>query len=427
METPLLAAALIVKNEERFLPDCLASLNALRPVLSEICVYDTGSVDRTIEIAETAGARVKRGYWDDDFARAKNDAIAMTSSKWVLVVDADERIDADAPALDRVLRRALTENMVGMDAILVQLHNLDHSDREIAGFMVPRIHRPSRAQYVNKIHEELRPLRGDSLAAADPGKSVVRIRHLGYADRSKMAGKGGRNTRIAAEVTAAARSNKALIDHARSLYVAGDIEAAVAKLWEVRRSGVMDVSRRWAGEWLAGILTDFGRYEDSAAIVREVRIEGSDQQYCDLLMCANRLGQERWSEALELIRTVNVPINSGGMLVDPAECVEKYMIAAARCRELDEALACAVKLMAGYGRLDGYGGLLLALWGDRPMASLADLLAATSAQHLPRLAEELRGHGVRGSELADRLTVLQSEMRGDTGIFAADCERSHSR
>src|SRR4051794_30917732 len=100
---PLLSACLIVKDEEDLLPECLASLAG---AVDEIVVYDTGSADRTIEIAEAAGAVVLRGYWDDDFSRARNAALDACTGRWILHVDADERLVGDGPALRRRLANA---------------------------------------------------------------------------------------------------------------------------------------------------------------------------------------------------------------------------------------------------------------------------------------------------------------------------------
>ena len=79
---PFLDACLIVKNEEANLPDCLTSLYRLRPLISSVCVYDTGSTDRTIEIARDGGCVVTEGYWDGDFARARNASSAARLLRW---------------------------------------------------------------------------------------------------------------------------------------------------------------------------------------------------------------------------------------------------------------------------------------------------------------------------------------------------------
>ena len=86
---PLLTASLIVKNEEKCLGACLASL---RGVADEVIIVDTGSTDRTREIAESAGARVYDFTWTGDFSEARNRALDLSSGKWILYIDADERV-----------------------------------------------------------------------------------------------------------------------------------------------------------------------------------------------------------------------------------------------------------------------------------------------------------------------------------------------
>lgn len=85
----LISAALIVRNEQSYLEGCLASL---RGQVDEIVIVDTGSTDRTVEIANTAGARLLHHIWTDDFAKARNAALDAVSGDWVLYIDADERL-----------------------------------------------------------------------------------------------------------------------------------------------------------------------------------------------------------------------------------------------------------------------------------------------------------------------------------------------
>jgi len=86
----LVAAALIVRDEARYLPDCLASLSN---VVDDIVVVDTGSLDDSPAIAAAHGARVYHRSWDDDFAAARNAALGHCESEWILYIDADERLD----------------------------------------------------------------------------------------------------------------------------------------------------------------------------------------------------------------------------------------------------------------------------------------------------------------------------------------------
>src|SRR5438876_349352 len=89
MSPILISACLIVKNEQRFLRECLRSV---QPLVDEIVVVDTGSTDRTKEIALDFGARVFDFKWNDSFAAARNASLRHARGEWIIVVDSDECI-----------------------------------------------------------------------------------------------------------------------------------------------------------------------------------------------------------------------------------------------------------------------------------------------------------------------------------------------
>ncbi len=103
LHKPTLSVALIVKNEEQFLGDCLKSV---RGVADEIIVVDTGSIDKTKEIAFNAGAKVFDFNWVNDFAVARNESMKYATGDWVLVIDADEVVAAEDYSL---IRQAMNE------------------------------------------------------------------------------------------------------------------------------------------------------------------------------------------------------------------------------------------------------------------------------------------------------------------------------
>ncbi|XZN90268.1 MAG: tetratricopeptide repeat protein [Microcoleus sp.] len=82
-----LSLCMIVKNEEATLSRTLASA---KDVVDEMVVLDTGSGDRTCEIAREFGARVYHFEWGDDFAAARNECLKYATGDWILVLDADE-------------------------------------------------------------------------------------------------------------------------------------------------------------------------------------------------------------------------------------------------------------------------------------------------------------------------------------------------
>jgi glycosyltransferase involved in cell wall biosynthesis len=93
-----LSVVLITQNEERNLPVTLESVMPLvRDGKGEIIVVDSGSSDRTIEIAQAYGARVFVEAWQG-FAAQKNSAMAKASMDWVLQLDADEPLEPELAA-----------------------------------------------------------------------------------------------------------------------------------------------------------------------------------------------------------------------------------------------------------------------------------------------------------------------------------------
>ena len=86
---PGVSLCMIVKDEENNLARCLASV---KPIVDEMVIVDTGSTDRTRDIAEFFGARVYEFEWSDNFAEARNFSLSKAKGDWILIMDADEII-----------------------------------------------------------------------------------------------------------------------------------------------------------------------------------------------------------------------------------------------------------------------------------------------------------------------------------------------
>ena len=85
----MLSLCMITRNEEQFLASCLRSVRAL---VDEIILTDTGSVDRTKDIARSYGAKIYEFEWADDFSAARNLSLSKASGEWIFSLDADEII-----------------------------------------------------------------------------------------------------------------------------------------------------------------------------------------------------------------------------------------------------------------------------------------------------------------------------------------------
>ncbi|WP_278682960.1 glycosyltransferase, partial [Paraclostridium bifermentans] len=89
----LLSIVMMIKNEEKYLDNTLKSLNPLmNNIKSELIILDTGSTDRSIEIAQKYTKKVYFEKWNDNFAQMRNISVGYAKGEWILIVDADEEL-----------------------------------------------------------------------------------------------------------------------------------------------------------------------------------------------------------------------------------------------------------------------------------------------------------------------------------------------
>jgi len=182
---------MIVKNEERFLDACLESARGL---VDEICIVDTGSTDGTLAIAQKFGARVEARDWRNDFSWARNEALAMATHRWILVLDADEVLRPESAETLRAIRdvpAALTGLWVRCFNVVDDYKGTGSSSHAIARFFP----NSPRVRYRSPIHEYITLDGRDT--GLDAKHATLAIDHFGYlksivAERNK----GTRNLEI---------------------------------------------------------------------------------------------------------------------------------------------------------------------------------------------------------------------------------------
>lgn len=168
---PTISACLIVRNEERFLEACLASI---ADQADEIVIVDTGSHDRSMEIARQHGARVLEQAWTDDFAAARNTGLDAATGEWILYIDADERLSlppgqhlADGLA-EPTAFAALVRFIPTLNSTQYREYRLFRNDRRLR-------FRGAMHETIMPDLEELRRTAGASVI-----DSAATITHLGY-------------------------------------------------------------------------------------------------------------------------------------------------------------------------------------------------------------------------------------------------------
>ncbi len=145
-QLPRLSVCLIVKNEERFLGKCLESVKS---AAYQIVVVDTGSTDRTVEIAQEFGAEIYHFTWNDNFSDARNAALEHATGDWILMVDADEELSAESIPL-------LQQELLNPQAIAYRVAITDKNREEEGGTFVPRLYRNAPGLfYIGRVHEQI--------------------------------------------------------------------------------------------------------------------------------------------------------------------------------------------------------------------------------------------------------------------------------
>jgi GT2 family glycosyltransferase/glycosyltransferase involved in cell wall biosynthesis len=197
----ILSLCMIVKNEEEHLMNALFSIN---PLVDEIIVVDTGSTDRTKDIAKIFGAKVYDFEWTDDFSKARNFSISKASGKWLFILDADEVISPqDYHVINEVVRRKeknieaysfVTRNYVdnmsytGWTANDGRYPNEERGTGWFSSKKVRLFKHDSHIYFENPVHELVEPsLRKTGIKIKE---CMVPIHHYGKLNTRKIITKG---------------------------------------------------------------------------------------------------------------------------------------------------------------------------------------------------------------------------------------------
>ncbi len=161
---------MMVKDEEDMLPGCLDSI---KPLAYEIIVVDTGSTDRTMEIARSYGAKVYHHPWENDFSKHRNQSISYANGDWFLIIDADERLNSDKLDIGR-MKKLLSTLPSEVHVLLATVKDFDRGGVIKATFKSPRLFRNGvEAHYEGTIHNQ--PMITGGVMFSD-----LKILHYGY-------------------------------------------------------------------------------------------------------------------------------------------------------------------------------------------------------------------------------------------------------
>jgi len=372
---PRLSLCMIVKNEEQFLEKCLQSVDG---IVDELIVVDTGSVDRTVEIAGQHGAKVHLFEWTGSFADARNESLRYATGEWILILDADE-------VLDPMSHRAITDAIVnpiadGYELFFRNPVTLD-SDADYTEHRVCRLFRNKpEYRFCSRIHENI-----ETALLANGGKVAsieALIHHYGYTwDVVQARDKPERYTAMLEEELREHPGDLFYLHHLTAAYCAyGRYDKAVPRLREAVEIAPMDNSFTplvWSN--LVNGLVELRRPEEAMEVVEKAGALGIDHPqfaFCKGNVLA-MLG--RHEEAIESFRhametgrgrTWNGDTTTAGYKADfgIASCLkslERYGEAIEHLRKVldvktdnEKALELLAQCAAGAGMIDEYANAL---------------------------------------------------------------------
>ncbi|WP_144444014.1 glycosyltransferase [Desulfurobacterium indicum] len=179
----MISACVIVKNEEKNLPRLL---NSLRDKFKEIIVVDTGSTDKTVEIAKNFGCKIYGIKWSG-FADARNYAVSKATGDWVWHFDADFEID-DEEFLKAKRQLLLLDERYNSADVIIENYNIDGTIRSYSSHCFIHRNKPE-IKWKGKVHEYLE--NAELTFGLD-----VKVKHFGYEDDEVLRQKALRNIEL---------------------------------------------------------------------------------------------------------------------------------------------------------------------------------------------------------------------------------------
>ncbi len=304
----LLSLCMIVRDEAENLRQLLPQV---ADVVDELVVVDTGSVDDTVAVAEAHGARVLHTEWADDFAAARNTGLAESRGRWVLWLDADDRVE---PAPLAGLRRVLA----GMPPQAVRLPVCSTlAGGGVTALSLRVFPAGHGVRWQGRVHEDLvESCHAAALPIVDCFDLV--IQHLGYADPKTLARKLHRNRRLLelqlAEHPDDVRLELQLAQNERAL---DDRAAADARLVRLLSSGLTDALRAQALAFRTSLAEETGQPQAWLELARAWYEQAPDDAAARVSYAHALTHVEQWAEALavlegiltDTVRPGAVPVN----------------------------------------------------------------------------------------------------------------------
>ncbi len=335
--TAPVSVCMIVRDEEHQLPACL---KALRPFVKEIVIVDTGSEDRTVDIAKKYADIVETFTGCNDaqgrmlrFDLARNRSFSLATQPWVMWVDADDEV-VGAEHLESLIKRYDTERR-GQPSMVMMPYEYSHDAQGRVDLLLERerlVTPKEHFEWRGWVHEVLSPKGGDVRRST----GAIKVIHRRAASKKKT--ESGRNLRIleaqyAVEGDADARH---LYYLGQELGYAGRIDEAIGFLSKhIDRSG-WDDERYMSAQLVANHYVNRGEYEKGIEWAMKAILihENWGEAYFTVAKCAYFIAQRTnslrwWQRSAHFARVgLDKPRTVTPLFINPLERdfeIHKYL------------------------------------------------------------------------------------------------------
>lgn len=175
-----ISACLIAKNEAENIGHCLENIYK---IVDQIVVVDTGSTDKTVEIATSYGAEIYHYKWNADFAAAKNTALDKATGDWIIFLDADEYFSRQTVMN---VPKVIGKYDKNCDGFMTQMVNIDvdQDDKILDQFFTTRIFRNDpNMRFVGTVHEQVQNKTGRRNMWFRIEPEEIQLIHTGYSSK----------------------------------------------------------------------------------------------------------------------------------------------------------------------------------------------------------------------------------------------------
>lgn len=291
----LLSIVMMIRNEERYLDMTLKSLNPLmNNIKSELIILDTGSTDRSVEIAKKYTDKVYFAKWNDNFAQMRNILIGYAKGEWILILDADEEL-VNYENLINFFRNGLHKKY---NSASIELTNIMSEDKKLfnKASIVRLFKKDKEFRYEGAIHEQ--PIHKEPMF-----KDVANFNHYGYMYKNEEVKqrKLNRNEKILLSELKANPNNPYIYYQLAMNYSAfGDKKEALSYMKKsYKMYNELRITYPYVSSGLTKLYLELEEYEECEKLCKEY-IKNDDKNidmYCYIAISQNTL--KKYKESLD--------------------------------------------------------------------------------------------------------------------------------